>query len=424
MSKLDVPAFRLQAFEHDWVGRFERDSTPAFNAALGEESRRWILLGQRIGYFAADTPQDVYVEDSAAGLFETDEAVAQIEDPDEFAAALWDAQDDLTPRRRAYIQLLMFADDDTWDDAIVSLRSYVRQLGATAPGESLPLLPKDLGWALSGAESDLEDDLRSPANWRAASCGKRHALADRNEALEDARAELLEMVTATRALSLRKEPQGLIESLRALRVAYKRYFANPRPERWDECVARFEQVTTALTSSELAPVVDQRIMSAVELGQVTTAVAADKLLPVSTTDRELSHRLGGALGYSEPEVQRLFAAASKALVSAHARHISIKAPASSEELLERLHRLHGRVKLVYAAPARQWSRRERRRVRGQVRRNTESELFAVGVLLLAACGDSSDFGLAMALNLGVMGSAESLRRRLKHDVQPLLRAVA
>lgn len=219
-----------------------------------------------------------------------------------------------------------------------------------------------------------------------------------------------------------------IDSLRELKVAYKRYFANPKPtlpERWLLCESCFERTIRTLSSPEIASAVDPLISEAIVDAQASTAMAASNLSPrFEPRIEELERRLGRQLGYSESELDKYFSSARAALESAVSRQVALDVPASSQDLVDRLDAMHNQVRFVFHAPREQLPRRTKRALRGQVREHAQRELYAVAVLVSGALYAAESFPLTLALSIGVAGSEASRRRHLARDVKPLLRSVA
>lgn len=222
------------------------------------------------------------------------------------------------------------------------------------------------------------------------------------------------------------ELSDAIESLRGLRAAQKKYFANPRPtlpERWDLYEKRLDRAVQTLNSPRVAGAVDSLISSAVQNGLTSTSMATSIMRSVEVEPRvsELERSQCRSLGYSDTDFNRFIKDAQSSLASAQSKHETLSVPLSSTDLIERLYNMHEQVKLVYQAPRDHWSRRERRQIRGQVRRNAEQELYAVGALV-ANAQFAGDFRYSLALSLGVTGAGTPGRRQLRRAVESLASA--
>jgi hypothetical protein len=216
--------------------------------------------------------------------------------------------------------------------------------------------------------------------------------------------------------------EHVIDSLRELRLAYKRYFKNPspnRPERWRHCEACFDRALAALKDREVAVRLNPLMSAAIKDGHASTPMAASNASSFEPRIDRLERRVGSSLGYSEAELTDFFTTARGTLSSANDRHTPLAAPRSSDELVEQLLQAHAQVVSVFHAPrGRRWSRRDRRRDRGQVRKNVQRELYAIGALVANGL-HAEEFHYSLALSLGVRGAEASRRQRITRVVERL-----
>ena len=219
--------------------------------------------------------------------------------------------------------------------------------------------------------------------------------------------------------------EHVIESLRELRVAYKRYFANAspsRPDRWRRCEVCYDRALTALKDQEVAARLNPLIVAAIKDGHASAPMAASNASDFDRRIEDLERRLGNALGYSEAELTKLFSTARGTLSSANDRHTPLAAPRSSDDLVEQLQRVHAQVLGVFHVPGgRRGSRRDRRRDRGQVRQNVLCELYAIGALVANGL-HAEEFHYSLALSLGVRGAEAPRRQRITSVVERLAAA--
>jgi hypothetical protein len=169
VSAVDPALFRLRAFEADWLAPLIRTADSPLEQLLIAEAERWILVGQSLGFFpqapraAGDVPERAFrfhnFFTDEIGFF-TDKPVAL----SDFSATLSAAQDDLTPARRAFLRLVLFATDPEFDDAV---RQLSRFEAAVAEPLARARLVDEVEWALQGAESQIDAPLTHPARWRA-----------------------------------------------------------------------------------------------------------------------------------------------------------------------------------------------------------------------------------------------------------------
>jgi hypothetical protein len=190
---VDAQLFRLRAFEEDWIGpllkraqqRSRRDdaaSKMVFQVLIAE-SRHWLALGERVGYF----PEGEAREMPHAAPF-TEPFFRELDgemDASLFARRLGEAQRHFTPDRMEYLRLLLFSDDDEF---IQNLRAveliavelerrpgeiYLSRLGAIAwvGGEPNRARTKTLvhmpdGWR-NTVPPGIPGDQQVYARWRA-----------------------------------------------------------------------------------------------------------------------------------------------------------------------------------------------------------------------------------------------------------------
>ena len=173
---VDPALYRLRAFELDWIqplsGSLRMSSARAgggipLTMVLLAEAKRWISIGQRVGYFAdapvSDTP---YVADFDDRPYFDDAAEPLVSNPRIFASDLSVAREDLTPARRTFMRLLYFADSASWELNLQQASRLAENL-TRRPWLTLPARQMDrLAWCLDGAEVDASTTLPSPADWR------------------------------------------------------------------------------------------------------------------------------------------------------------------------------------------------------------------------------------------------------------------
>jgi hypothetical protein len=167
-SVVDPALFRLRAFEVDWVARLP--SAPhGLAALLSAEADNWIVLGQRLGYFA----DNVDAQRRAGSLSKDVQSLLDgalddslERDAGDFARQLSAAQEDLTPERLRFLRVTLFADRSEWN-------FFVREAGEVArllidePTRSIPQDTIDeVAWVLEGRESIIDGQPAWPAYWR------------------------------------------------------------------------------------------------------------------------------------------------------------------------------------------------------------------------------------------------------------------
>ncbi len=174
---VDPALYRLRAFEVDWIqplsGSLRKRKERAgggllLTSVLLAEAKRWLSMGQRVGYFAevsvSDTPRGADFDESA---YFDDDTETLMTNPRIFAFALQMAQEDLTPARKTLMRLLHFADDPDWELNLRQASALAEDL-ARRPWLTLPPEQVDgLAWCLDGADMDASKELPlSPADWR------------------------------------------------------------------------------------------------------------------------------------------------------------------------------------------------------------------------------------------------------------------
>jgi Hsp70 protein len=163
----DPALFRLRAFEVDWLTPLLKAPSGELNAVLAAEAQRWILLGQEVGYFA-DAPSYLRLDQSlpkaAAGFFQG--ALPAVDFAD-FRYALNEAQDDLTPERREFLDLVLFADDAVWHARLHEVWKLAGELTGRPALRLSDEAMDSVSWSLAGAESQMADGAPYlPAHWR------------------------------------------------------------------------------------------------------------------------------------------------------------------------------------------------------------------------------------------------------------------
>ena len=182
-----------------------------------EEGRRWIELGRQSDYFSHDEPrvQFTHPSDRLDRFFPPSTSVEESLPPLSFAMRLAAAQDDLTPDRQAFLELLLFSSDAAWHAHLAEVERFVGSFDAATADESLDIEP--ISWFLLGSESSVGSAESGPACWRSADDAVLAELQpDRLHAVRQLQAQLLDAIL----LSLERGPAGLadddIGQLRAL----------------------------------------------------------------------------------------------------------------------------------------------------------------------------------------------------------------
>jgi len=162
---VDAGLFRLRAFEADWCRPLRKRGENQLDALLVEEAYHWIVLGQRLGYFA-DSPSindQIRPTPKHDGFFDDGMDLPA----SEFARYLSDAQEDLTPERREFLHLILFADGEQFQNRHRQLSKLHALIVDQTQQHVAASVMDEVAWGLVGAESQLVDRLAShPARWR------------------------------------------------------------------------------------------------------------------------------------------------------------------------------------------------------------------------------------------------------------------
>jgi tetratricopeptide (TPR) repeat protein len=176
-EKVEPALFRLRVFEEQWLQPLRSAAADdPLDLALLTEAERWISIGGSVGYFAAASGG----QPMSAIEAPTTEAkmivkwIGELRPPQDldaatFSQALAIAREDLTPERRSFLRLAIFASEDEWNEAVGSLSSFRSSLEMKEPGSLDDLAA--VSWALEGELEECinpEDELqlRLPAGWR------------------------------------------------------------------------------------------------------------------------------------------------------------------------------------------------------------------------------------------------------------------
>ena len=160
---VDTGLFRLRAFEADWIRPLREREGNQLDALLVEEASHWVLLGQRLGYFADSPSIKIGQTQKRDGFFGD-----RMDLPaSEFARHLSDAQEDLTAERREFLHLILFADDEQFQDRHRQLSELHALIVDRTQEHVAAAVMDDVAWGLVGAESQLVDSRAThPARWR------------------------------------------------------------------------------------------------------------------------------------------------------------------------------------------------------------------------------------------------------------------
>jgi hypothetical protein len=175
-SNVNPPLFRRHVFEEEWLKPLRSPVAKGpLNYLLAVEGEHWTRIGTAVGYFAQvkDPPTAVLVPPNAEAA--TIAAwVSSLEPPldidaSAFGQALELAREDLTADRRSFLELVLFASESDWTDAVDGL-SFLRRALQRKEQVSMDIL-EDVSWALDGELSDGDDPMDStqkhlPAGWR------------------------------------------------------------------------------------------------------------------------------------------------------------------------------------------------------------------------------------------------------------------
>lgn len=176
-DQVEPALFRLRVFEDQWLEPLRTTATHSpLDLVLLAEAERWISIGVSVGYFAADAsrrPKSVFEAPTADSevitkWIDTLRPPPNLNAPT-FSHALAIAREDLTPERRSFLRLAIFASESEWDEAIGSLSSFRASLEKEGPGSLDDLAA--VSWALEGdldESADPKDVLQTqlPAGWR------------------------------------------------------------------------------------------------------------------------------------------------------------------------------------------------------------------------------------------------------------------
>src|ERR1039458_9793695 len=159
--------FRLRAFEIDWVAPLLDEPDSELRSFLLAEAKQWGELGQQIGYFETAPFSDerlatVPADKLAAVLADQEQPEITLAD---FQDSLMEAQEDLTPERREFLNLVFFSDEKEWNERLGQASALADQL-LDIPVSELTSSPKSIfsaeamdnvSWLLGGPDSELED---------------------------------------------------------------------------------------------------------------------------------------------------------------------------------------------------------------------------------------------------------------------------
>lgn len=167
----DAALFRLRAFESDWVAPLLEPEAGPLAPLLVAESARWIEVGRLVGYFA-DVPAATPMDDAAAAFRARMTADAEgVDDAAAFGARLVEAQEDLTPARCAFLELVLFADEATWRRRFDESAGFIASLQESETPNPDPVALERSAWILEGASSGISAVPRTPAHWRSQAPG-------------------------------------------------------------------------------------------------------------------------------------------------------------------------------------------------------------------------------------------------------------
>ena len=177
MSKptVDPARFRLRTFEADWVQPLLDGRESDLRALLLAEARRWIELGQALGYFGIDLvlielPEPDWLKPAFEFPNEPDLS------PDAFGQLLAEAQEDLTRARWEFLELAFFASEAMWRERLGQI-SMASVRFETSPASRFPVeLVDEIRWGLEGVGSQIGTHPTTPARWRSADLSVLHSL--------------------------------------------------------------------------------------------------------------------------------------------------------------------------------------------------------------------------------------------------------
>jgi hypothetical protein len=169
--------FRQHAFEDAWlipliesvtVGVDDQSvSQWLLHAVLAAEGVRWLRLGAQVGYFVEASLPDVLDTvpiDYARFLIEAYPVDIGL-NPVSFGRILWESVEELTPERLEFLELMFFADTQTFGRRIGDVRELSEAL-ERRPWLIIPPAAVDrIAWALEGADL-VVDPFLTPARWR------------------------------------------------------------------------------------------------------------------------------------------------------------------------------------------------------------------------------------------------------------------
>lgn len=214
--------------------------------------------------------------------------------------------------------------------------------------------------------------------------------------------------------------RGAVEALAALRTAYRRYIASPRPESWERCERAHDAAVAALRAQEVVEIIGPRVTQAIGDGNASPSEAALRLNDAPSGVVDFERRLGTKLGFSDRELAGYMRAARRALRNASDGRAEVAPIRTPDDLIEQLEHVKATVAHVFDTTKRGVSHKVKRAERRETRRFMLQRLYLVGSVVINA-GHAPVFAYSYAVSLGV--SAVQLRgRRVRPPVRARLNA--